>query len=212
LKHENKHASHGGFHFYHVFVFQKISDDFIMKHQHKCRDAWYALTYNKHHGIDFYEKYADKVIWKIVSKKKNLTEEFVEKYANKVHWKSIGASQPFSAEFMLKHLDKITWGSLVRNKKIPRDFFETHRDKSTKILSRDWQYIIRYQDISEETLNELQKKGKMVWNTLSLNVDMKKEFVLKNFNKINVSYAKWNNKLNQDTKEEIIMIDKLSKS
>lgn len=198
---------------YFVFRFQKLSEQFILNNQEKEHRSlvWRSISANRHLTDYFIEKYKKQIYWDEIFEHTQRTEQFIEKYVDMSNWYKISLFQNLSEDFILKHQDKIDFGSLVRNVNVAKDFFERNKDKITvKLYAKDLERIVRYQNVSEQTLREI-KKGKTVWKAISLGADLSKDFVLENYENINPQYLTWwNRKVSKEVKEEVRMIEKLS--
>jgi hypothetical protein len=199
---------------YQLFRYQKLSEKYIMSKKHKIQsehDFWYYISCNSHLTEDFIDKYKDKLAWSYVCSHLSFTEQMIEKYVDNVDWKMIWENQNFTEDFIIKHQDKVEWTYLVKNKHLAKDFFERNKHRiATKLYAKDLVKIVEYQKLSQETLETL-KKGKMVWGAIGQNCDMSRDFVITNYDKMNPSLlVHWNNRLNDEVKQEVKMIERLS--
>jgi hypothetical protein len=195
---------------YHLFVGQEFNEEIMLKYKHKEKTwFWEAISLNSSITDEFIEKNRYQVCWFHISRYRNLSEEFIERNADRVVWYKISRFQKLSEEFIIKHQDNIKWNGVFQNKSLAKDFYERNKDKIKKMRSADLATMLRYQDVSQETIEQL-KKGKMVWDSLSLYSDMTREMVIENYDKINKSYVRWNRNINQEVRQEVIMIEKLS--
>jgi hypothetical protein len=196
-----------------VFRYQNLSEQFMLENKDRLHHSmfWSRISSNLHLTEDFIEKYKKELYWNELFEHTQRTEQFIEQYGDITNWYKISLFQNLSEDFILKHQDKIDFGSLVRNVNVAKDFFERNKDKITvKLYAKDLERIVRYQNVSEQTLREI-KKGKTVWKAISLGADVSKDFVLENYENINPQYLTWwNKKVSKEVKQEVRMIEKLS--
>ena len=199
---------------YNIFRYQNLSEKFIIENQKKIEDEryfWNSISSNVHLTQEFIDKYLDKLNWECVSGNVPFTEQMIEKYEDKIVWKEIWLHQKLSEEFVLKYQNKIEWVHLLKNNNLSKDFYERNKHLiTTKIYAKDLAKIVEFQTLSEDTLSGL-KKGKMVWDSVALNCDVSRDFVISNYDKLRpFSLVHGNKKLNKEVKDEVKMIEQLS--
>lgn len=192
----------------HVAWYQPMSEQFILNNLNKF--SWSNVSCNQYLKDDFIRNHSGSLIWKNLSVYVPLSETIIEEYAYRVNWKYIFLHQNLSENFILKNQDKINWFSLMKNKHLAKDFFERNKHLITvKLYANDLVNIIKFQQLSEDTLQEI-KKGKMTWTAISENGNLTRDFVIKNYGKLDTRKIMRNRKIDFEVRQEVEMIEKLS--
>jgi hypothetical protein len=190
---------------------QKISEEFALKNSHYDRWFWHHISENQHIGSDFYEKHLKKVEWRSISLNPSISDDFIEKHSKNIDWYNISKFRSLSEDFIIRNQEKLDFKWVIRNPSVAKDFFERNKHLITKKLyASELAKIVQYQTLSEETLEQM-KKGKMVWDSLSIAGAMSRDFVINNYNNLNKNYIRWWNKnIDSEIKAEVNLIEKLS--
>jgi hypothetical protein len=216
--------------------YQILSEDFIQKNCHLV--YWYNICTYQTLSEKFIEAFAHKLDWKAISQCQVLSEHFIEKHSDKLDWDNISGNQILSERFMEKYEDKIDWSFALLTQNVSDLFFNKHMDKisfdkviqystrrkvtlyarnevfSHKFASLGTKFLekaIRNQNLSEQCLNLLTKKGKGVFSKISKYACFSRDFLLKNYKKIDTKVVLHENIcVGDDVREEINLIEKLS--
>jgi hypothetical protein len=193
-----------------VSWYQPMSELFILSKVGSVF-SWENISCNQHLSEDFLEKYSFKLHWEFVCKYIPLSESLMNKVVDKLDWKNVCLRQKISEDFIIKNQDKINWSSLVMNHCVDMWFFERNKHLITvKLYASDLVKIIEKQVLSQETISEI-KKGKMAWNAISSNCKLSKDFVLQNYKHIDANQVMRNYQMDKEVREEVEMIERLSK-
>jgi hypothetical protein len=135
---------------YHISVYQKLSEGFIREFKHKVDWEWISVYQILSEG--FIREFQDKVIWINISMYQKLSEGFIREFKNKVDWEWISASQKLSENFIREFKDKINWWDISKYQKLSESFIREFQDKV------NWIWISAHQKLSISCIREFKLK------------------------------------------------------
>lgn len=110
---------------------------------------WYYIWLNPNLDFDFIIKYQDFAQWRVISSNKNIiTYDLIQKYGDRLFIHEItrhGINESI-VNYYLPKMDHICWINVSQFTKLSEEFIKKHIDKL------NLQFIVKYQDISEEYL------------------------------------------------------------
>ena len=208
----------------------KIPEDIIEQYLNKVRFTTICKVYNLSFG--FIDKYQDKINWQILSSNENIiwNEEYLSKYIDKITFETVKFLLP--EDFIIKYKDRLPFRGLnlnvftektikecyeqikphINNIKIANIHLANHFDNDI-----DWhkQFVLKNDNIPanklQYVLNEINKSNNSYsinYNTHELivnQINITKEFILNNLDKIDIKDLGKNMNMNQDLKNKIII-------
>ena len=132
----------------------------------------------------------DRVDWRMVSKKQNLSEDFIREFADKVSWSIISYSQKLSEDFIREFADKVSWSIISYYQKLSEDFIREFQDDVA------WYFISKYQKISEDFIREFQDK--VHWDCISTYQKLSENFIKEFKDKVRWGCISYYQKLSED--------------
>ena len=115
----------------------KLSEEFIKKFETKV--DWFRIfkfqKLSESYIIERYDKKSNKMSWKYISEKQNLSEKFISRFKNKLDWERISRYQKLSEGFIDKFQNKINWEYISYYQKLSEGFIEKFQNKI------DWKVI-----------------------------------------------------------------------
>ena len=132
----------------------------------------------------------NKVDWRMVSKKQNLSEDFIREFADKVSWSNISYRQKLSEDFIREFKDKVSWSIISYYQKLSEDFIKEFQDKV------DWDFISGHQKLSEDFIREFQDM--VNWDYISKYQKLSEDFIREFSDKVFWSYISEYQKLSED--------------
>ena len=107
---------------YHVQIFQTLSENFIREFQDKVN--WIYISEHQTLSEDFIREFKDDVNWTYISAYQKLSEDFIREFQNKVKWYDISIYQILSKNFIREFKDRVGWHYIEKYQKLSDDFIK----------------------------------------------------------------------------------------
>lgn len=121
----------------------------------------------------------DRIDWKLVSVRQNLSEDFIRESQDEVNWHCICLKQKLSEEFIREFKDKVDWSMISKHQNLSENFIREFQDRV------NWLILSSYQSLSEEFIREFQDK--VDWYCISGFQILSGEFIKEFKNRVNWS-------------------------
>lgn len=141
-----------------IYYFSK--DDIPVVEKLKDIIDWGYISKFYSFDYEFIDKFKDKLIWFILSRRDNLTnnKDFILRFSNNLDWCGLSHNKYLSEDIIDNFSDKIDWdGISIHSKQRSRNFINKYKDRlNWSILS--YRYDLTEDDIREH-IDEIDWKG-----------------------------------------------------
>ena len=155
------------------------------------KEDWAAISADPSLDEGFIREFADKVVWRIIAEKQDLSESFIEANIDRFNDPATGSldltailtKQKLSENFLRKYADKFKWSDwkvLSSCQKLSEKFILDFENKV------NWSDITAGQELSEKFIEEHQDKIK--WEYVARYQTITEEFFWKHQDKIDVNF------------------------
>ena len=178
---------------------QKLSEDFIRKHQDKVH--WTLISETQTLSEDFIAEFQDKVRWGKISESQKLSEDFIYRFADRVHWSGILKCQSLSEDFIRDAINIICMEKDGRS-----DISEEHMKciKCMEVQQIDTELFISwisgFQILSEDFIRRF--SDNLDWRKICAHQVLSEQFIREQKDRVHWAEVSANQRLSEDSIRE----------